>query len=72
MYASNVLFLSEAWKAGLTGSPWDPYEITLLRSDEYGRSMGVLVYFGHMDARTRKFILRVPQGPYGFVRTYRL
>ena len=49
-----------------------PYEITLLRSDEYGRSMGVLVYFGHMDARSRKCILRVPQGSYGSVRTYRL
>ena len=31
-----------------------------LRSDEYGQSMGVLVYFGHMDASTRKCILQVP------------
>ena len=45
---------TEAWKSVRTCSPW---EITLLRSDEYGRSMGVLVYFGHMDARTRKCIL---------------
>ena len=49
-----------------------PYEITLLQSDEYGRSMGVLVYFGHMDAIPRKCILRVPKGPYGSVRAYRL
>ena len=35
-----------------------PYEIALLRSDEYGQSMGVLVYFGQKGARTRKCSVR--------------
>ena len=72
LYASNLPFRREAWKAVRTCSPWEVH-IKSSSCDQMNIwSMGVLVYFGHMDAITCKCILRVPYCPYGSVRTYRL
>ena len=71
LYVSNVLFLSEVWKAVRICSPWEVHTKSPSCDQMNIWSMGILVYLGHMDAITCKCILRVPYGPDGCVRTYR-